>query len=220
MGNSLLARMVILFSAAQSLHVAQAAALQPSGLVLEASGSVQFKNSKGDVVAISPAATAGKRAIQKDAPFYEGETLVTGNDGKLRIRFAEGKNEVFLGPNTTLVVQRAPSDLRMKRGTKLFLDAGNIDSVIKQKYSGKGDDEFAVETRTLVAGVRGTVFNVSHNAKTGVSHVSVQEGVVEVRSAKLNEAKSLKAGEQVSSAEWQVTDKTDSTPATKANQKN
>ena len=187
----------------------QANAATPSGIIVEAEGSAEIKNSSGEVVASTLPSAA--RAIKKNVPFYEGETIVTGADGKVKLQFAEGKNEVQLGPNTTLVIQRAPFDLRMKRGTKLFLDSGSIDSVIKQKYSGENGDEFSVGTKTLVAGVRGTVFNVSHNLTTAQSKVLVTSGIVEVRSAgDLKIRAVLRGGESAGSATW----KTESAPVT------
>ncbi|HVJ64651.1 MAG TPA: FecR family protein [Bdellovibrionota bacterium] len=172
----------------------------PSGVVLEVQGRAEFKDSTGKIVASS--VVKNLRPIQKDTPFYEGETLVTGSDGKLKIQFAEGKNEVFLGPNTTLVVHKAPSDVRMKRGTRLFLDAGKIDSKVNQKYSGVDGDEYAVESRTLVAGVRGTEFSVEHDKSSEVSSVDVKSGIVEVHSKDGTLRGRLQAGEKIDSKGW------------------
>lgn len=175
----------------------------PSGIFKEVDGQAEIKNSDGKIIAST--AIKSKRLIKKGAPFYEGETIVTGQSGKIRIQFAEGNNEVLLGPNTTLVIQKAPFDLRMKRGTKLFLESGSIDSVIKQKYSGSDGDEFTVETKTLVAGVRGTVFSVQHDSSTNVSTVAVSRGVVEVKSSSdLLVRGTLTAGESIDSARWQT----------------
>lgn len=172
----------------------------PVGVFTEATGTAEITDLSGKVVASIPFKSK-LREIKKDAPFYESETISTGPTGKLRLRFAEGSNEVYVGPNTKLVIQKSPSDLRMKRGTKLFLDAGFIDSNIRQKYSGKDGDEFSVETRTLVAGVRGTEFQVSHLAD--VSKVSVKSGIVEVRSiGDLILRDTLKAGESIDSTAW------------------
>lgn len=191
-----------LLSFAMSLSSSLAFAVStPSGIVVESEGSSQIKNSSGVVVASTESKAA--RVIKKDAPFYEGETIVTGPSGKLKIQFAEGKNEVFLGPNTTLVIQKAPFDLRMKRGTRLFLNSGSVDSKVNQKYSGVDGDEFAIETRTLVAGVRGTQFVVEHNTATNVSKVAVSSGVVEIRSMPDLAIKAkLKAGDSIDSAAW------------------
>ncbi len=189
------------------LSSAIAFADNPSGIIVEAEGQAEIKNSSGVVVASTSMKTV--RPIKKDAPFYEGETIVTGNNGKLKLQFAEGKNEVLLGPNTTLVIQKAPFDLRMKRGTKLFLDSGYLDSVIKQKYSGSDGDEFAVETKTLVAGVRGTEFVVAHDKVNNLSSVNVKSGIVEVTSIADQKIRvRLKAGEKIDSAKWK-TDKQD-----------
>jgi hypothetical protein len=176
----------------------------PSGVVIEAEGLAEIKNSNGVVIAST--ATGSDRRIIKDAPFYEGETIVTGTNGKLKLQFAEGQNEVLMGPNTTLVIQKAPFDLRMKRGTRLFLDSGSIDSNIKQKYSGSDGDEFSVETRTLVAGVRGTVFHVKHHKAQNSSEVSVSSGKVEVRSISDQKVRGvLTAGQSMNSKEWETT---------------
>lgn len=177
------------------------AAENPSGIVLEVQGMVQIKNTHGKVIASTD--KTFPRTIKKDAPFYEGETIITGPQGKLKLQFAEGKNEVQLGPNTTLVIQRAPFDLRMKRGSKLFLESGSVDSVIKQKYTGKDGDEFAIETRALVAGVRGTKFQVTH--ESNVSSVEVYSGVVDVKSLPDGVTRGLlKVGDSIKSSDWKL----------------
>lgn len=174
----------------------------PSGLFLKVSGLVEIKNSNGEIIASSNSNQA--RKIFATAPFYEGETIITGSGGSATIQFVEGKNEVLLGPNTTLVIQKAPNDPRMKRGTKLFLDSGFIDSKVKQKYSGKDGDEYSIATKTVVAGVRGTEFQVAQNNQTNETLVTVYSGKVSVKSLTSNQELLLKAGEKVSNKKWEI----------------
>jgi hypothetical protein len=133
---------------------------------------------KGRVEALD---VAGRlRVLQQGAEIFEKDTLVTGHDGRARIRFLEGGNEVIVGARSRLFVESASVNPSRAR-TTLYLESGEVRSHVKRKYSGKNGEVFEVRTPNTIAGVRGTVFQVSYrNASTLVAtvegRVAVQAG--------------------------------------------
>lgn len=158
-------------------------AAPPAGQVQLVKGEVYILDGQSKVVAD----TAGKRSrkVAPGAPFYVGETIVTKSDGRVKLVFVEngdkGQNELVLGSNTSLLVQRASTD-PLKGGTTLDLARGEVRAKVNRKYSGQGDDTFEVKTRNAVAGVRGTIFVTRFDLKSQKSDIATVEGKVAVRS--------------------------------------
>jgi hypothetical protein len=136
-------------------------------------GEVLIVDAKGKVVAD----TSGKRSrkVEVGSDFFVGETFQTKADGRVKLRFLEGNNEVVLGTNTTLLVSRA-GDNSGAKGTDLALARGQVRSSVNTKYSGQGSESFNIKTPNAVAGVRGTRFDVHFT--NNVSKVLVLEGRV------------------------------------------
>ncbi|MEO5666816.1 MAG: FecR family protein, partial [Bdellovibrionota bacterium] len=86
-------------------------------------------------------------------------------------------NEIVLGSNTSLVIERAGAT---KPGTELSLRQGTVRSSVNRKYSGKDGDIFEVKTPNGVAGVRGTIFNVAYDSKKNMTQVFTERGAVAV----------------------------------------
>ncbi len=169
---------------------------KPAGKIVLAKGAVEIVDSKSKVVADSTGKSP--RQVKSGAPFYQGETIRTKADGRVKIQFAEGGNEVVLGMNTALAIDRAGTGDGNK-GTTLSLARGEVRSNVKTKYSGQGNDVFEVKTPNAVAGVRGTVFMSRFNAQTMKSDFATEKGAVAVASAMSNGAPVLvKAGMFVS----------------------
>ncbi len=156
--------------------------------VFAADQAGQVKLIRGDVLVLDSMAkvvgdSAGKRGrkLEVGAPFYVGETIQTRADGRVKLEFVEGKNEVVLGTNASLLIEKA-GDGKGNPGTSLSLARGEVRSNVNRKYSGQGEDVFQVKTPNAVAGVRGTVFMARFNPQTFKSEVATERGLVAVQS--------------------------------------
>lgn len=152
-----------------------------SGHIRLMRGQVFIMDAQSKIVADA----AGKRgrSTQPNSPFYQGETVITKEDGRVKLEFVEGGNEVVLGPNTVLTIERSSTSAAAKPGTKLNLARGEVRSNVKVKYSGEGENVYEVRTPNAVAGVRGTIFLARFNAQTFKSDVATERGAVAVRGA-------------------------------------
>ena len=137
-----------------------------AGLILKVKGSVFVKRSKG------------RTEAKKNAKLFEGDVIDTEGSGRIKIRLAEGGNEVVLGANTSMQIQRVGQRSRNSSGTELKLQKGSIRSSVRKKYSGEGSDVFQVKTPNAVAGVRGTVFLVSFDPSIRQSLLATERGAV------------------------------------------
>lgn len=112
--------------------------------------------------------SALREAESEKSPLREGERvqvgdrILTGADGRVRLRFAE-LSEIFVSPNSGLVVEEALLEKRTgppKRTIIIDLKQGRLRSRVQGRYD-DGESKFQVKTRSAVAGVRGTDFVVS-----------------------------------------------------------
>jgi len=99
-------------------------------------------------------------------PLFEGDILETLNESKAELVYADGTT-MRMKPLTKIQVQ--PTSLKVFKGQSWF------------KFTKRGT-EFVIETPSLVAGIRGTTFDITVTSK-GKSIVSVMEGLVAVRGA-------------------------------------
>lgn len=109
-----------------------------------------------------------------------GDVLITGPDSSVELRWVRwaGGMRITVGENSRFKVIRSI----VKRSTneeksRLRLDVGRIWVRLRQALTGRS--KFEVETPTIVAAVRGTIFSVEV-AEDGSSRVEVYEGTVEV----------------------------------------
>jgi hypothetical protein len=142
-------------------------------------------NIRGQVEALGPGGQI--RVLSRGAELYEQETVMTGQDGRAKVRFIEGANEVVVGTNSRLQIQTASADEK-KPGTTLFLESGEVRSTVNRKYSGQGRDVFEVRTPNAVAGVRGTVFQVGYDRRQNATVVATLRGLVSVQAGGSNPA--------------------------------
>jgi hypothetical protein len=142
-------------------------------------------NIRGRVEALGPGGQI--RVLSRGAELYEQETVMTGQDGRAKVRFVEGANEVVVGTNSRLQIQTASADEK-RPGTTLFLESGEVRSTVNRKYSGQGRDVFEVRTPNAVAGVRGTVFQVGYDRRQNATVVATLRGLVSVQAGASNPA--------------------------------
>ncbi|MEO5668954.1 MAG: FecR domain-containing protein [Bdellovibrionota bacterium] len=142
-------------------------------------------NIRGQVEVLSKSGQL--RVLSKGSELHEMETVVTGQDGRAKILFIEGKNEVVVGTQSRLQIQIAGVS-EAKPGTSLFLESGEVRSSVNRKYSGEGKDVFEVHTPNAVAGVRGTIFHVGYDVRQNSTVVATLRGLVAVHAGSSNPA--------------------------------
>ncbi|MEM7677841.1 MAG: FecR family protein, partial [Myxococcota bacterium] len=149
--------------------------------VIEVNGSVSVR-AKG--------AEAFSRA-QKGDRIGQGARLRTGDDGKAKLRFADGTISI-VRPKTEIAIDMAPQGQTGSNAVVLFF--GRLwSSVVK---SATGTQSFEVRGANAVAGVRGTIFEVGV-ADDGAVRVAVSEGQVDVNGDDGDGTVSLTPGFQV-----------------------
>lgn len=149
-----------------------------------------------------------ERKVAPGAPFYVGETVVTRDGGRVKLQFVEGGNELVLGANTSLLIQRAGTDAA-HAGTTLDLARGEVRANVNRKYSGEGNETFEVKTKNAVAGVRGTIFVTRFDLKSNKSEVATLRGAVHV--ASMGPGGAMSAGVMVKPGQF-----TETSPETKS----
>lgn len=126
-----------------------------AGEIILMKGDVFILDSKANIVG-DPQGRRG-RQTKVGTEFLEGETISTKVGARVKLKFDEGGNEVVLGSDTTLLIERAGGG-GARKGTSLNLSKGEVRSDVKIKYSGQGADVYEVKSKNAVAGVRGTIF--------------------------------------------------------------
>ncbi len=109
---------------------------------------------------------------------FESDIVETGPGGRVKLKLTEGSNEVVLGGDTSLKIEKVGQKDKSSKGTVLGLNKGSVRSNVKIKYSGQGEDVYQVRTPNAVAGVRGTVFMVSFSPSDQKSLIATERGAV------------------------------------------
>ncbi|WP_419876149.1 FecR family protein [Candidatus Pristimantibacillus sp. PTI5] len=113
----------------------------------------------------------------KGMAITQGDTIITGSDGKITMDLDSDK-QVTIGTNTTLIISELVQSAKALGGkTSLSLLKGKVLITIKKKL--EGDSRFEIETPTAIMGVMGTEFTVEY--EDDVSYVGVFEGAVKTK---------------------------------------
>lgn len=97
--------------------------------------------------------------VEKDTPLFKGDTLITDDQGRLELIFADA-SRLSIAPGTTLVVNDFLFDNRgRQRSCFLSLPMGKARFWVKKLLEFRRS-AFRVKTRTSIAGVRGSDFIV------------------------------------------------------------
>jgi len=168
------------------------AAPSPAGKIKLMKGGVFIVDATSKVVA-DPEGKRG-RSTKVGSPFYVGETVQTKTDGRVKLEFIEGNNEVVLGPDTSLTIEKASTAEKQKKGTDLNLARGEVRSDVKTKYSGQDGESFQVKTPNAVAGIRGTIVYARYDARNAKSDFACLKGSFEVKSSGSNSPVVVNAG--------------------------
>lgn len=135
---------------------------------------------------------AGSRrvALRVGDPVHTDDDIVTGDDGRVRLRFQDGST-VVVGPGSSLKVAAYDYDSGARPGGLLRLAQGILRALVDTL---PGNASFTVNSPTAVAAVRGTSFIVEAEAEN--TAVFVIDGVVLVDSAQPDgEAVTVRANE-------------------------
>lgn len=167
-GRKLLLLLLVFTLLLPNIAIAKAKDTAKIAKVLELSGDVQVKKGGGEK----------KFKAFKNMGLTQGDTIITGLDGKVTIELDKDK-EVVIGSSTQLVISELVSSIKAESGkTSLNLLGGKVTVNVKEKL--KGDSKFQIKTPTSVMGVRGTFFHVAVNPGNGETYLAVAAGVVAV----------------------------------------
>ncbi len=131
----------------------------------------------------------GQVAAVKGAILQQGDSIQTGPKSQVDL-LLPGKILIRIDQHTTVAMREfAAAD--GSQSDKLYLQRGLIFAKVTKLGA---HSSFAIQTPTIVAGVRGTEFMTTSDEK-GAGKVAVTEGTVAVKSDK-GEEKAIDAGEQ------------------------
>ncbi|MBF0551262.1 MAG: FecR domain-containing protein [Deltaproteobacteria bacterium] len=130
------------------------------GRLIKLSGMASFR----------PVNSSDSAPLRPGLELYGGDEINTGNDGKVRILFADN-SIVCLGDNTRLIISEYTADIpNRQRYGWLTLQMGKAKFFVNGLFKGFNGQSFRVQTPTAIMGVRGTVFIVRARSRitTGV----------------------------------------------------
>lgn len=110
---------------------------------------------------------------QLGATLRTGDNVVTGDNGKVDIQFADGSS-IRISPKSTIDFAKLSQDGAGTTDTQISLVSGKVFAKVNKA---KKEDNFTVVTPTAIAGVRGTSFIVETGAGKP-AQVKVVEGAV------------------------------------------
>lgn len=141
-----------------------------TALAADVIGYVQF--------AIGDAKLADGSTLKKDDPVLVGESIITGANGHVHIRFIDDAF-VSVRPNSRLVVEQYVYDAQDSANNRVrFTLSQGVARLITGKAGQAAKDNFRLNTPVAAIGIRGTDFQVQ--AKDALTRVAVQQGAVVV----------------------------------------
>ena len=140
-------------------------AMEANGILEVVSGEVSVKS--GETGQVTPA-VLNQKINPKD-------TIITGPNARTKVVMAD-KNELHVAPGSQVEIKNYELNKKGKTNVLINLLSGKVRANVRQKYDGK-DKTFQIQTKTAVAGVRGTEFLASLEDEK--SKIVSFEGVVE-----------------------------------------
>jgi hypothetical protein len=136
----------------------------------------------GEVSLYAAAFNKWKRGIRSGQPLYLGDRLQTGSGAKVQVTLFSktGADTIDVGADTLFEIPDVVENAEEVSWVGMFSKAvGRIHCLITRKPPGKGEkNPFNVRTPTVVAGVRGTSFNVEYDHRSGTSFLHLNKGVI------------------------------------------
>lgn len=161
---SLLAVALVVLTAAVGTARSTPGNLLPEGLRIEdeyqpgfGTAVGTFDTLEGDVIVIHRDAPGTGYRGHLGAALYKGDTVVTLKGARAQIRLGD-ESRLSMASEAKLVLLKSYFDSEKGRSTFLGVSLGKIRFLIRKLMSGFKVSEFEVQTRTAVAGVRGSDF--------------------------------------------------------------
>ena len=128
-------------------------------------------------VLVKSAQTGETKVAKTDQKIIATDTIITGKNARTKIVMAD-KNEIHLSPDSKVEIKEYGADHKGKVNVLIKLLNGKVRANVRQKYDGK-DKVFQIQTRTAVAGVRGTEFAANFDDTTSRAQIVTFDGSVE-----------------------------------------
>ncbi len=168
-------------SEAQSVKVT-ATPVQEIGKVSDINGPVMIKRYGQEI------------KLEKGVAIYRGDQLVSSEHAQVEISFVDG-NKIILQPKSALTV----SSYEPRSKALLALAKGAVRGQVRHKYT---EEAFQIQTKTAIAGVRGTDFlvissdkNQDHNTDVYVFEGQVNLSAIEKQRDNFKSHTLIQAGE-------------------------
>lgn len=130
--------------------------------------------------------------LKVGARIFQGDTLITSADSYAKIVMSD-RNVLSISADSKVTINKYENDAKVGiKNVELQLENGSLRCDVKEKYD-TDKNKFQVKTQTVIAGVRGTDFLVSHDSTSTTSEVTTFKGIVSVQAIKEN----VPTGEQV-----------------------
>jgi len=162
--------LVSLSRVALALVIVTTGLLPTLSLAAEPVGRVLF--------AIGDAKLANGGALKKDDTLQVGQTIITGANGHVHIRFVDDAF-VSVRPNSSLSIEQYVYDPKESSNNRVrFNLTQGVARLITGKAGQAAKDNFRLNTPVAAIGIRGTDFLVQ--AKEALTRVAVQQGAIVV----------------------------------------
>lgn len=138
-----------------------------------------------------------------------GDTIISAADSRAKIVMLD-HNVINISPSTKMKIEKYTTGA--DKNVELSLIEGKVRSNVEQEYDGE-KTKYLIKTPTAVAGVRGTQFITSFDAKTKITEIVTLKGqvsftsLVAANTSAANSTVLVKKGEASSMNEGQVPDK-------------
>ncbi|MBC7741350.1 MAG: FecR domain-containing protein [Bdellovibrionaceae bacterium] len=133
------------------------------GMFMVVKGDVKVQDAKNQ---INAAKVGLKVAV--------GDTIISAVDSRAKIVMSD-RNVISISPSTKIKIEKYQTG--ENKNVELKLTQGKVRNTVEQTYDGE-KTKFLIKTPTAVAGVRGTEFVTSFDAKTKVTEVVTLKGQV------------------------------------------
>jgi hypothetical protein len=159
----------------------------PGALAKEKSISIQMESGNALVTLLDGQAWVLKYKETQERPLssgqflHTGDSVRTGESSRIEVRLPDGSYLRFDEQTDFKLVSTEYRKQEKKRDVRVRVFFGKTWARVSRLFRGKG--RFAIQTRTAVAGARGTIYRMNVN-RDNSAQVKVYDGEVEVSSRK------------------------------------
>jgi hypothetical protein len=139
------------------------AAPQPSGLVIAV---IQSSHADGQ---------NGRRLLEREAPVFSGDRIVTGPVGETQVRFRD-QTKLVVGPNSAMIIDAFVFN---NDDTARQISINAVRGAFRFITGTSRKDAYSITTPTATIGVRGTEFDINIDP-VGATSVAVFKGITRI----------------------------------------